>query len=227
MYDFTSLSPADFEDLCRDLIGREIGLQFEAFAAGPDGGMDGRHARGGLATLLQVKHYAGSSFAKLKAEMKRERPKIDVLSPDRYILATSRPLTPLNKGKLAAEIGPSLQSEGDIVGAGELNALLRKFSDIEKAHIKLWLSSSAVLDRVLHSAAHTVTAMTRAEIEAKVRVYAQNPSFNDAQAILENQHVLIVAGPPGVGKTTLAEMLSYVYLAEGWQLVAVRSLEDG
>lgn len=43
-YDFSSLSSSDFEDLARDLVGRETGLRFEAFSAGPDGGMDGRHA---------------------------------------------------------------------------------------------------------------------------------------------------------------------------------------
>lgn len=51
-YTFDNLSPADFEDLVRDLIGREFGVRFEAFAAGPDGGMDGRQAGrqdGGLA----------------------------------------------------------------------------------------------------------------------------------------------------------------------------------
>jgi hypothetical protein len=42
---FGNLSPADFEDLVRDLVGRELGVRFEAFAAGPDGGMDGRHAK--------------------------------------------------------------------------------------------------------------------------------------------------------------------------------------
>lgn len=226
-YDFTTLSPADFEDLCRDLIGRKLGIQFEAFAAGPDGGIDGRHARGGSTTILQVKHYAGSTFSKLKAAMKGERPSIDALAPDRYILATSRKLTPTNKKALANEIGPALQAEDDIYGVEQLNALLRDYPDIEKAHIKLWLSGTAVLERVLHAAAHTFTELTKDDIEAKLHVYAQNPSFSDAQKILEGQHVLIVSGPPGVGKTTLAEMLSYAYLAEGWELIAIRSLDDG
>ena len=41
-----NLSPADFEELARDLVGRDQGVRFEAFAAGPDQGMDGRHAIG-------------------------------------------------------------------------------------------------------------------------------------------------------------------------------------
>jgi hypothetical protein len=226
-YGFGNLSPADFEDLARDLIGRELGVRFEAFAAGPDGGMDGRHAKGGAKIILQAKHYAGSTYAGLKSEIKRERSSIDGLAPTRYVLATSRELTPPRKKELAALIGPSLQNEDDILGPGDLNGLIRKFPDIEKSHIKLWLSGVGVLERVIRSATHTVNKITREEIEAKVRVYAPNPSFNGARDALEAHHLVIISGPPGVGKTTLAEMLSYAYIAEGWELVAIRSLDDG
>jgi hypothetical protein len=226
-YEFGNLSPADFEDLARDLVGRELGIRFEAFAAGPDGGMDGRHAKGGTAVILQAKHYGRSPYSALKAEIRRERPSIDRLSSDRYVLATSRALTPLRKEELAALIGPSLRDEADIIGPADLNGLLRKYPEIEKSHIKLWLSGAGVLERVLQSAAYTFNNITRDEIEAKVRVYAPNPSFNGARDTLEAHHLVIISGPPGVGKTTLAEMLSYAYLAEGWDLVAIRSLDDG
>ncbi len=43
-YDFATLSFSDFEALSRDLIGRELGIRFEAFPEGADDGMDGRHA---------------------------------------------------------------------------------------------------------------------------------------------------------------------------------------
>ncbi|MHC2583044.1 nSTAND3 domain-containing NTPase [Bradyrhizobium diazoefficiens] len=226
-YDFGNLSPADFEDLVRDLVGREFGVRFEAFAAGPDGGMDGRHARGAAATILQAKHYGRSSYASLKSQMKRERRAIEDLAPGRYILATSCPLTPKNKFELAEAIGPLLSREEDILGPGDLNALLRKYPDIVKSHIKLWLSDSAVLDQVVRSAAHAYNRITKEEIESKVRIYASNPSFDGARDTLEANHVVIISGPPGVGKTTLAEMLCYAYLAEGWELIAIRSLEDG
>lgn len=81
--------------------------------------------------------------------------------------------------------------------------------------------------RILHAASRRFTQITREEIEAKVRVYAPNPSFKQARDKLEAEHVIIISGPPGVGKTTLAEMISYAYLGEEWEYVAIRGLDDG
>ena len=226
-YDFVSLSHADFEDLSRDVIGRELDLRFEAFAAGPDGGIDGRHARGNKQTILQAKHYAGSRIANLKQAMKRERLSIERLAPERYVLVTSCNLTPSNKSELAGIIGPAVKSEADIFGPGDINSLLRRYPEIAKSHIRLWLTGTAVLERVLNAAAHSFNDITREEIAAKLRVYAPNPSFDAAREILEKQHVVIISGPPGVGKTTLAEMLGYAHLAEDWELIAIRGLDDG
>ncbi|MGN6423259.1 MAG: restriction endonuclease [Asticcacaulis sp.] len=111
---FSALSSADFEDLGRDLIGKLLSIRFEAFGPGPDGGIDGHHSAGGHTTILQAKHYELSSFAGLAGVMRRSRKTIDKLSPTRYILVTSRHLTPRNKASLAKIIGPSLRSEDDV-----------------------------------------------------------------------------------------------------------------
>lgn len=151
-YDFSTLSHVDFENLARDLIGAALELRFEAFAEGPDDGMDGRHATADGATILQAKHYRRSPFTVLKSKMAKERPKIDRLEAQRYILVTSTPLTPKNKAILAELIGPSLKNSSDIFGPGDLNALLRKYPTIEKAHQKLWDGSTTVLEQVVTGA---------------------------------------------------------------------------
>src|SRR5260221_6593384 len=103
-FDFKSLSTADFEDLSRELVAKEMGIRFEGFGAGPDGGIDGRYAPGVGSTILQAKHFVGSTFSSLKSAMKRERRSIDNVGPHRYIVTTSRSLTPSNKKSLAGVI---------------------------------------------------------------------------------------------------------------------------
>ena len=151
-YDFATLSFTDFEALSRDLLGRELGIRFEAFPEGADDGMDGRHATGEGDIILQAKHYLRSGASKLKSKMKTERAAIDALTPQRYILTTSASLTPMAKTELAEIIGPSLLSSGDIWGPDDLNALLRKYSDIEHAHPKLWQQSTGVMKAVVADA---------------------------------------------------------------------------
>ena len=226
-YDFKNLSYADFEDLSRDLVGKEMGIRFEAFAEGPDGGMDGRHSKGANLTVLQAKHYSNSTFPALKSRMKREKEAINKLKPSRYILVTSHPLTPNKKKKIVEVVGSELISEGDIFGPQDLNALIRKFPELEKAHIKLWLTSAGVLERIIYSASHYYNDITVEEIEAKLKIFAPNPSLDQGQEILEKNHILIISGPPGVGKTTLAEMLSFAYISEDWELNSIRCLDDG
>ncbi len=213
--------------MTRDLIGAELDVRFEAFCDGPDGGMDGRHAKDQHLTILQAKHYAGSSFSTLKSRMKREREAISKLKSSRYILMTSCPLSPSRKDQLVQTIGNAIIESRDIFGPDEINALLRKFPDIEKAHIKLWLTSAAILERIVSSSSHAYNDTTIGEIEEKLKVYVQNPSLEDGRKILEKNHILIVSGPPGVGKTTLAEMLAFAYISEGWDLNSIRKLDEG
>lgn len=160
-YDFATLSHSEFEDLARDLIGRELAVRFEAFPEGPDEGMDGRHAAADGNVILQAKHYHRSGLSALKSRMKKERCAIDSLDPTRYILATSTPLTPGNKSDLAEIIGPALQGAGDILGPKDLNALLRKFPDVEESHSKLWSQNTVVLRKVVSEAVTQAIAKPR------------------------------------------------------------------
>lgn len=227
MYDFSTLSPPEFEDLARDLLGAEMGCLFEGFCSGPDGGIDGRTSTAAGNIVIQAKHYLNSTFSHLETAIENAKPQMDKVQPVRYLLVTSLGLTPDRKDKLAAAMSPWISSTGDIFGPAELNSLLKKHQQVQKSHIKLWLSSSVVLNRLINAASHEFASASEGEIKEKLRLFVPNQSLQMGQKILEEENVLVVSGPPGVGKTTLAQMLAYAYVGEDWQYVAIRNLEDG
>ncbi|MGD0634483.1 MAG: restriction endonuclease [Beijerinckiaceae bacterium] len=143
MYEFKQLSPADFEDLTRDLLQKQWGIHLESFKNGRDQGIDLRysaiHAQN---IIIQCKHFAGSTVSKLVSELRnKEAPKVAKLAPSRYILVTSLSLSPTDKDKIKSVLNPYILTTQDIFGAGELNNLLGLHPDIETKHFKLWLSS--------------------------------------------------------------------------------------
>lgn len=87
-YDFHSLSPMDFERLVCDLLNADLGIDLKAFGHGPDGGVDLEFVDGEKTTVVQCKHYHGSSFSDLKKAAKAEKTKIDLLNPDVYYFVT-------------------------------------------------------------------------------------------------------------------------------------------
>lgn len=224
-YDFKSLSDYDFEQLACDLLSARYGRQVEAFRQGRDQGVDLRYttADGGK-TVVQCKHYAKTPFVGLYAAMKKEYDKIQRLGPERYLLVTSQFLTPAGKDKLLDILSPFCQSTEDILGGNELNSLLRQYPRVEQAHYKLWLTSSVVLEKLLHSEIYQQSAMMREEIQNKLQLYVQSKTaYDKAHETLKKYHCCIISGIPGIGKTTLAEILTIYYLDQGYQIIKVRS----
>lgn len=226
-YDFGNLSPIEFEALVADLLGEELSITFETFSEGADGGIDARYASAKGDIIVQAKHYKGSSWSDLETAAKKEHPKIVALDPKVYHLVTSQKLTPSRKKALATHLKhPSVKTK-NIKGLTELNALLKKHPDVERRNLKLWLSSAAVLQRLLTNDIAVFTEATLEGISRVLKVFVENPSLPRAAEILNKQHCLIVSGPPGVGKTTLAQVLAAEYCDDGWELVALNSIEDG
>ena len=240
-YDFTAcLSPLDFELLSKDLLEAALGIQFENFSEGRDKGIDLRYApvrshgravfksessrslRKPPELIVQCKRY--SSFASLKSELKnKELSKITKLNPARYILTTSVSLSPQQAEELKALLSPFVQSTGDIYGSERLNSILTKYGEIERRHIKLWVTSAGVLDSIINAGTHVVS---REEVErtvAAAKIYVRNTSFDEALTILKNHRVCIISGLPGIGKTTLARMLLLYFYERDFDVVKIES----
>jgi len=224
-YDFKSLSSQDFEDLIRDLLQAEWNVALEAFRTGRDRGIDLRYApTDGGATVIQCKHYASSGFAKLLAGLRDgERPKIARLGPTRYIVATSVSLTPGNKAEIVEVLRPFVLGVQDVLGADDIEGLLSRHPGVERANFKLWLTSTSVLDRVLHNAAVCQTDFEVERLRRKLPVFVKNDAYPRATDILDQTRIVVISGTPGIGKTTLAEMLLYAHLEDGYEPVVIKS----
>ncbi|AOS83709.1 hypothetical protein BIU88_05830 [Chlorobaculum limnaeum] len=224
MYDFKTLSAYDFELLVRDLLQKKLGIVLESFKSGRDGGVDLRYAPSADDSLVvQCKHYAETGYSGLLFTLKKENSKVNRIAPNRYCIATSVPLSPANKQEIRAIFEPHCKIDEDIFGLEDLNNLLTLYPDIERNHYKLWLTSTTVLERIVHSDVYSQTALLVESIQRKAQRYVQNSSFFDALKILRRHKYCIISGNAGIGKTFLAEILLLEHIRQGFEPVVVRS----
>jgi hypothetical protein len=223
--DFSTLSPPDFEELVRDLLQAEGSIRLESFGPGRDQGVDFRFSQGGHTLIVQAKHYP-SGFSALLKNVKDEDAKVARLRPQRYILATSVSMNVERKAKLIAALPSAPLVEGDVLGREDLNAMLARHPTVKRNHFKLWMGGADVLDRIVHSSLYNRTAQEFADIERLVPLFVTNDSVPAAFAILEKQGVLIVSGEPGVGKSTLAQMIVLGHAKSGWNVTVVDDVND-
>jgi hypothetical protein len=223
LYDFSALSPADFELLVRDLLCADLGWSLEAFGQGPDGGVDlrGSHPTGHL--IVQCKHYAGSRFADLHKAMKSERTKIETEKPNLYVLVTSQKLTRTQKDTIVRSLKPWLVDSANIITRLELNEMIDRHPEVEQRHFKLWLASTHVLERIVRSGMWERSEALMEDIHDRVRLYVPNQAYERADAKLRDVGVAVLTGQPGTGKSMLADMLVLWHWQNGWQVITVSS----
>lgn len=222
-YDFHTLSPMDFELLVRDLLKEELGVRLKAFGHGPDGGIDLRSSDNGKTTIVQCKHYRGSSFSALKRAAALEKSKIDELKPDNYYFVTSQILTVTQQQTLVDTLAPHITDTSQIYSQLDLNGLLGDFPRVEINHFKLWMASSTVLREIVNSGIWNRSKALLEEIQDRVRLYVSTSSYELATQMLADKRVCVISGAPGVGKTMLADMLALAQWRDGWKIVELES----
>lgn len=223
-YTFKTLNDKEFEVLIRDLLSKEMKIEFQNFKAGKDKGIDARYStpENNNEIVVQAKHYVDSGYSQLKFQLKNhELPKIRKLNPSRYIIVTSLELNPSESEEIKEILSPYVKSINDIYWNQRVNALLSKFPEIERNHFKLWFSSSSVLSNILNNSSYLKSSFLEKEIESKVSHYVKTQFHEKALNILQSQKTLLITGAPGVGKTTLAQMIILDYINQGFQHLVI------
>ena len=229
-YDFSTLNDKEFENLSIDLISKEKSKRFERFKAGKDGGIDGRfYHDDGSQEIIQCKHYLKTGLNGLITSLNKknnginEIDKVRKLNPKKYIFVTSLPLSVENKKTIKELFKPYILTDNDIYGQEDLNVILKNNSDIEKRYYKLWLSSTVVLDKIFNNAIESRSKFLLEDIKEKSKYYVITENHNKAIEKLENSQIIIIAGEPGIGKTTLAEHLALWYIEKDFKFYNIEN----
>lgn len=228
-YTFSSINDKEFELLVLDLLNAKFNLNLQAFKVGSDQGIDLRYSsvENNNEIVVQAKHYIGSGYAKLKKIfIKEELNKIIDLNPQRYIVATSIPLSARQKDELKDLLVPYVLSSNDIIGQSDLNAYLREFKDIEQKQFKLWFSSVSMLNAILNNAIEGRTRAYLEKIKTKIGLYVVTKNLDKANELLDKNNLLLITGQPGLGKTTLADAILLERAKKGYQIYKVTNIRE-
>ncbi|MFG2415107.1 nSTAND3 domain-containing NTPase [Streptomyces goshikiensis] len=219
-FDLGRLTDHDFEVVCRDLFSEILGVPLELFPRGRDRGIDLRHkAPDGTTTVVQCKHWPKATQATLTSRLiKDELPKVVALKPDRYLIAASVGLTVDGKDGIRNAFAPFVRTTGDLYGVDEIVAELRSRPELVRRHFRLWLSSTAVLQTVLNQEKYVRSSWLHQRIPRAAKTFVPHEGFDRAKAVLDEQRVCVIAGLPGVGKTTLALMLAAWLMGNGYEV---------
>ncbi|EKN71590.1 AAA ATPase [Neobacillus bataviensis LMG 21833] len=226
MYDFTNLSDVEFEKLSADILSRKLGVKLRYFSPGRDGGIDLTDDVAQKNIVVQVKHYAKSSFTSLLTSLKKEVDKVDELKPTQYYVCVSQQLTATNINEIYELFKGYMKDTSNIITRDILVEFLEEESnqDILRKNFKLWLLSDKLLKDIFNNNVFIDSEVLLEDIDDEFKYFVQTKVFNEALEILKKSRLIMIQGSPGVGKSINSKMLAAAFVKEDY---IIRYTTDG
>lgn len=225
-YDFSKINDEEYEELFKDILKSTTGENFRTFAKGRDGGIDVISTNAKNRIIGQAKHYVKTPMTQLLKDLQnKEKPKVTRLNPDRYIVAFSQEITSQAYEKILEIFSPFLKDGNDIYDLKRMKEILDNDEKLINKWYKLWLPSKEIIDKILKNSENAITSFYKEKIDKEVQLFIETKYYKEAIKILEKENVIIIHGNPGTGKTTLANILVYQFLARDYKLKYIMNSE--
>lgn len=251
-YRLDELGWVQFEELCQSLLKAALGMGVQAWGGSGDFGRDAYYEEAlpfPLGTkpsdgpfIFQAKFVSAAnatgarSDAALKKAVRAEAARIEArldderwTDPRQYVLLTNAPANDTLRKELAALIAAVLPNATFGVQTGsDVCALLDGLPGLRLSFpqiLGLADLKALVSEAILADITNRTEAIIKLAHQEALR-FVPTAAYRRARFLLENDHTIVLTGPPEVGKTTIARILALGFLAEGWEVFDCRTPQD-
>lgn len=219
-FNYSNLNDVEFEELCKDIMQKKLGVKLRVYKAGRDGGIDLKDNEDGNNIVVQVKHYINSSYYNLKKSLEKEVDKVEKLKPNKYFICCSTELTPNNLEEIYNLFKDYMDSKENIITIKEIDDFLQDEdnNDILRKHFKLWLSGSNILSEVCNQDIFIDCESLLENIEEESKYYVETEAYRKCLEVIDNKRMIIIIGSPGIGKTITSKMIILYYANLGYRV---------
>lgn len=208
--DFKKISAKEFEKLSASILSIYLGEEFRTFKEGPDSGADIDSLRVNEHIIGQCKRYS-TSYSKLYNSLKQEVKKLKKLKPipKDYYLFTTIDLTRKQLYEIVDLFKGFMHSTRNIFDKTRIEKILDRdeYQDARKTNLSLFVNSIKLLEDFLLPDTFIDSYSLIKRIEEHKDYYVYTNYFDTSLSLWNKKKVLVLTGDPGVGKSTLSEML--------------------
>lgn len=217
-YNYSNIEDMEFENLSKDLLKKYVELDFTIFAKGKDGGIDGRYESESEKIIFQSKHYLKTGFSGLFNTLKKtELKKVEKLNPTRYILLTTVELSVAQTDKIFELFKPYIKNKSDIIDLKKIDEILDNNKEILLKYSNLWYSYE-VIKEILGDNIYNHYENKLKRLRQNFKIFVWCKQYEEVLKKIDEENIFIISGAPGVGKSTLANMLCVMYLYKGYEV---------
>lgn len=220
MFNFYSLSPGEFGELSRDVLEIMTGKRLYVTDSPNDRGIDIADDRLHPSLIGQAKHYIGSTSSQLMQSLKRERENLERIRPKEYFLFVSKELTADRLDEIVELFRPIVPIEvHNVVTLHVLDDMLRspEYRPVLQKYPTLWNFSTDILKDVVNRS----VLLDSEEIIQQANEHTEfvpTEVFGRCLETLEREHILLLQGAPGSGKTITSKMIALDFIHRGYSL---------